>query len=139
MRNEVMVFYVTGRRETVPIVQGTSIQHRCRNSWWKLGKFELARKMEIRVCTCIKCMCACAKLALLSRSSDCRSGLGSLDPLSFALLSLSLCLSPVSLSRALIIHASYAARRAFGAHNEPVSGRQNELINPPETARVMRR
>lgn len=24
------------------------------------------------------------------------------------------------------------------AHNEPVSGGQNELINPPETARVMR-
>lgn len=31
------------------------------------------------------------------------------------------------------------ASRGFDAHNEPVSGGQNELINPPETARVMRR
>lgn len=33
----------------------------------------------------------------------------------------------------------HRASRGFDAHNEPVSGGQNGLINPPETARVMRR
>jgi len=31
------------------------------------------------------------------------------------------------------------ASRGFDAHNEPMSGGQNELINPPETARIMHR
>lgn len=45
----------------------------------------------------------------------------------------------ITLSHALILHANYTARAAtWTAHNKPVSGGQNELINPPETERVMR-